>query len=113
MRVITAEFLAKETFDLDYLAGEAVSCEEFFDLVHAEKVPMVFVGRTDDVVRNFVHLKKMSADRAARDAAEFFDCGVEAFDGKMFKEIMNEQEIEGDIRSLEQRIQSMLGEAVR
>ena len=80
MSVITAEFLAEKALDLDDLAAETVGCKEFFDLVHAEEVPMVFVCRTHDVLRNFFHLKEISANRPAGDAAEFFYCCLKALD---------------------------------
>lgn len=98
MGIIAAEFLAQEAFDLDDLGGEAVRGEKFLDLVHTEEVPMVFVSRSHDVLGDFVHLEEVGADRAPSDATEFFDGNLQAFDGEMFEQVVNEAEIESIIR---------------
>lgn len=95
--VIAAEFLAEEAFDLDDLGGEAVGGEEFFDLVHAEEVPMVFIHGAEEVVGDFVYLEEVGADGAAGDAAEFLDGTLEAGKGKVFEEVVDEREFEGAV----------------
>ena len=94
VRVVTAEFLAKKAFDLNCLTVKTVSCKNVFDVVHAEKIPVIFVCRPDHMIGNFVHLKEVCANRAACDATKFFHGDLETLNRKMFEEIVNERELE-------------------
>jgi hypothetical protein len=63
--LIAADGLAQEGPDMDDLSGETVAGEQLLHSGHAQKVPMVVIDWAQDMLVNFLHLKKPDAKRAA------------------------------------------------
>ena len=78
MRLLATELLAKKSAYMDYLRLKASRCKRFLGPRHAQQVAMIIVERTNDVVADFLHLKKTNANAQPRHATDLLNRGVQA-----------------------------------
>src|SRR5512133_1056928 len=91
---IAAGLGAEESRKMKDLRAETQLGESLPRAGGAQQVPMILVLRSDDVLRNLVHLEEAGPDVAPRDPADFAKGKLYAFQGKMLKQIMHGTKVE-------------------
>ncbi len=89
------DLLAEEGADVDDLGGKALAGEQFPGAGHTELVPMIFFDGLYEVLRDLIHVEETDAETMAGDTAKFHNGGLQAFEGEMLEEVMNEAKVEG------------------
>src|SRR5690349_20995193 len=86
--------MAEECVDMHNLRGEAVFGKRVFDSCHAERVAMVQLHRSNDMVIDLGHVEEAEAKPVARESANLVDGCFQALQRQMFEQIMDEAEVE-------------------
>ena len=86
---------------MDHLNGGGMLQEDVTGCGHTQTVPVIIIHRVNDVLAGFGHVEEVRADSFARYPANFGNGRFHPFDGEMFKEIVNNTEVNRPIGQID------------
>jgi hypothetical protein len=87
--------MSQEAAQVYCLSCKAMAGEQAFHAGQAQQIPMIFLARSDDMLRNLVHLEKAQAHALTSDAANFPDGLLKTGRREVFEQVMHDAKIEG------------------